>query len=101
VRVELAGGERHQNQAHARLARRLADRVGDRLLVLGHVVEDAVRLHVLELDPGGPAELADRAGLVAEVVLQLAGRHVHHPAAEAHEVRQRRVGADGDPVGEG
>ena len=50
-----------------------------------------MRLQVLEIAPGGAHELAQRARLVAEVVLDLLWRDVHDATAEAHEVRQARV----------
>ena len=67
-------------------------------VLLEHVVLDAVRFDVLELRTRRMDERAEGADLVAVDVLDLLRRHFHPPPAEAHEVGQAGVGADGDAV---
>ncbi len=55
-----------------------------------------MRLHVLQLDLGRSSETHERTDLVYDEVVGLLRRHVHRPAAEADEVLEARMRADGD-----
>ena len=74
------------------------DRVGQRVILRRHVVERAVRLHVLQPHALGGGEARERPDLVGDRVLELVRRDGHLAAAEAHQVGQPRVRADGHAV---
>jgi hypothetical protein len=80
------------------------DRIGEGLgeVVAGqHGVHDAVRLDVLAAAALGLDQRRHRAELIDDQIAELRRRDVHHPAPEAHQVGEGRMGAAGDAVGDG
>jgi len=90
--------KREQDQ---RLVER-GDRLRERVCKLGtlerHVEERAVRLDVLHRDAFGRRDAGDRCNLIEDEVLGLPRRHVHLAPAEADEIREPGMRADGDAV---
>ena len=62
----------------------------------GHIVERPVGLDVLHADAGHPAEGIQRTELVERIGPDLVRCGVHLPPAEANEVEEAGVSADGD-----
>src|SRR5499433_1591134 len=99
--VVLGHGHDHEDQVRVELLHLLGGGAAQLEVVLEHVVLDAVRLHVLERGARRLHEGVERAHLIAVEILDLLGRHVHAATAEAHEIGQPGMGADGHAVLEG
>src|SRR5262245_19496171 len=97
-RIVLRHGHDHEDQGRIELQHLLRGGAAQLEVVLEHVVLDAMRLHVLELCTRRVDERVEGAHLIAVDVLDLLRGDVHAPAAEAHEVGQAGMGADGHPM---
>ena len=64
------------------------------IVLSGHVVQGAVRFYVLNLHARGFRESEECAQLIGDVRRCLFRRYVQVSAAESHEIRKARMGAD-------
>src|SRR6266852_3255203 len=101
LRVVLGHGHDHEDQAGVELGHLLGRGAAELQILFEHVVLDAVGLDVLEGRAGGLDEGPERAHLVAMDVLDFLRAYLHVAPAEAHEVGQAGVRADGHAVREG
>ena len=92
----LTAGEGHEDQLRIVLCDGFADAVCELVVLRGHVVERAMRLHMLHLQTGSLAECIQRADLVQRIGLRFRRADRHVAATEAHEVRIARMCADMD-----
>ena len=63
-----------------------------------HVIERAVRFHVLKTDVLTCGDISQRADLVGHALFDLAGGEPHLATAEAAQIRERRVSANGNTI---
>ena len=98
---QLAGGEADKNQRGVEVAHRARDRIGQRGIARGHVVQRAVWLHVTQACAGRAHEARQCADLVQGQGVSFAGIDAHLAAAEAHQIRQRHMRADRHPGARG
>ena len=89
-----AAGQGEQRELRVDLEDALADGVGERFILGGHVVHRAVGLDVAKRHARSGAERAERADLILDIRLDLGGRRGDIAPAEAHEVRVARMCAD-------
>ena len=88
-------GEAHERHAAAEPRHGPRDRVRQRLVTRGLVVQRPVRFHVREPRPVAARESGERARLVKHVRLDLGGRRCELAPAEPAQVRVAGVRADG------
>ena len=81
--LESRGGRTEQNQRGVERDHRAGNRRGPGRLPRRHVIEGAVRLDVLQLDPFRGGHAGHGRNLKEHEVFQLVGRYAHLAAAEA------------------
>ena len=91
----------HAEQRRLEYVRGVADRVSHVLDPRRHPVQGAVRLDVVERHALRVEKPLQRADLVDEAIGQFLAADLHFAAAEALQVRQRRMRADLDAMGLG
>ncbi len=93
-----AAGERVQHHAAAQVLHRARNRVGELGILRSHVVERAVRLHVMQSHALGAGERFERTGLIEHEVVALLRGNLHRPAPESLQIGQRHMRADRNAV---
>ncbi len=90
---QLGIGQTKQNQRSIESGGGARNRVGQRAVLARHVVERAVRLHVLQYEALRGGHAGERGDLIQHQIFDLRRRRPDLAAAEADQVGEARVGA--------
>jgi hypothetical protein len=98
---QLAAGQTEEDQIRIEFVNRFRNATGQGRVFRRHVVQCPVGLHMVHHAAFGLDDAIQGADLIQRDVVSLFARNIHFAPAEAFQILQARMGAQGDAIGQG